>query len=131
MPSGNDYMIVDLSTGAVTYEGLMQTQELSNSRYNSDNTYKTGTKMVLRKIPKWSDASTLPNYASKLSTLNGYPTGHSACSSFNSPKQWQTDKDYYIGIFKVTSKQYNIVTGGTSGDSNSCYNITYANWRNG
>lgn len=131
VPSGNDYMIVDLSTGAVTYEGLMQTQELSNSRYNSDNTYKTGTKMVLRKIPKWSDASTLPNYASKLSTLNGYPTGHSACSSFNSPKQWQTDKDYYIGIFKVTSKQYNIVTGGTSGDSNSCYNITYANWRNG
>ena len=129
--SGNDYMIVDLSTGAVTYEGLMQTQELSNSRYNSDDTYKTGTKMVLRKIPKWSDASSLPNYASKLSTLTGYPTGHSDSNSYNSPKKWQTDKDYYIGIFKVTSKQYRIVTGATGGDANSCYNVTYAQWRNG
>ncbi len=130
IPSGNDYMIVDLSTGDVTYEGLMQTQELSNSRYNSDDTYKTGSKMVLRKIPKWSDASTLPNHASKLSTLSGYPTGHSAFG-YNSPKQWRTDKDYYIGIFKVTSKQYRIVRGETGGDANSCYSVNYATWRNG
>ncbi len=59
VPSGNDYMIVDLLTGAVSYEGRfanddsfggLSGQNLSNARYNVDR-YKT-THMALRKIPK-------------------------------------------------------------------------------
>ncbi|MBR2982733.1 MAG: hypothetical protein IKC80_05835, partial [Kiritimatiellae bacterium] len=47
-PSGDDYMIVNLVTGEVSYEGLLATQADSNDRYN-DGWYKT-TNMVFRKI---------------------------------------------------------------------------------
>ena len=74
-PSGDDYMIVDLSSGDVTFEGLLGTgaegQTASNARYNTD-TYKT-TKMALRKVPRWADRAALPN-ASALPSA-GYPTG--------------------------------------------------------
>ena len=46
VPSGNDYMIVDLTTGDITYEGLFGLQAESNTRYNTA-TYKTD-KLVLR-----------------------------------------------------------------------------------
>ena len=49
VPSGNDYMVVDLATGAVVYEGLFATQGESNTRYNTDE-YKS-TKMALKVIP--------------------------------------------------------------------------------
>lgn len=87
-PSGSDYMIIDLSSGQITYEGLLATQEQSNERYNVD-VYK-GDKLVLRKVPAGGS----------------YPTGHSSYSSANSPKVWKTDRDYYIGIFAVTRTQY-------------------------
>ena len=56
-PSGDDYMIVNLSNGAVTYEGLLASPDDSNARYNTEE-YKTG-KMVLRKIPRWADRASL------------------------------------------------------------------------
>ena len=64
VPSGNDFMIVDLSNGGVTYEGRYRTLTPSTNRYNTA-TYKT-TKMVLRKIPRWSDRATLPATARTL-----------------------------------------------------------------
>ena len=109
VPSGNDYMIVNLSSGEVYYEGLMPTQEASNSRYNVAE-YKEG-KMVLRKVPKWADRNELPN-AAALSALNGYPTGDNVnYASSNKRKDWPTAKDYYIGVFMVTQKQYRNMTG--------------------
>ena len=105
VPSGNDYMIVNLSSGEVYYEGLMTTQEASNDRYNTNAVYKTD-KMVLRKIPKWADHGDLPN-ADALTVLDGYPTGDNVnYSSTNSRKNWQTAKDYYAGVFPVTQGQY-------------------------
>ena len=116
VPSGNDYMIIDLTSGDIIYEGLFAAQSDSNARYNTDE-FKT-TKMVLRKIPKWADRGTLPN-ASSLSSLNGYPTGddeHCAnvsqtgdSTKLNGRNDWQTDHDYYIGVFAVTVAQYNKV----------------------
>ena len=47
-PSGDDYMIVNLETREVSYEGLLATQADSNNRYN-DGWYKT-TNMVFRKV---------------------------------------------------------------------------------
>ena len=103
-PSGDDYMVVDLATGAIAYEGLLGTQTLSNDRYNTD-VYKTD-KLVLRKVPKWNDRAALPN-AAALSAMGGYPTGDSTnYSSDNSAKKWQTEKDYYFGVFPVTQTQY-------------------------
>ena len=103
VPSGNDYMIINLASGEIYYEGLMDTQDASNARYNVAE-YKEG-KMVLRKVPKWADHGDLPN-ADALTALGGYPTGHADYSTNNSRKYWQTAKDYYIGIFTVTQKQY-------------------------
>ena len=110
-PSGDDYMVIDLTTGDVTFEGLMGVgtagQTASNTRYNSDDTYKT-SKMVLRKVPRWADRATLP-YASALPTA-GYATG-SSLSGYtyntmpNSPTNWTTACDYYIGIFEMTGAQ--------------------------
>ena len=100
-PSGDDYMIIDLDTGSVTYEGLLYSQDLSNARYNTD-TYKTD-KMVLRKVPRWADRASLPNAASLPAT--GYQTGHSALNH-STPTNWVTKLDYYIGVFPVTQAQY-------------------------
>ena len=88
-PSGNDYMIIDLASGAITYEGLYATQAESNSRYNTD-TYKTD-KLVLRKISAGG-----PYRVTKTRTRT-------------------TDRDYYIGIFSVTRGQFALI-GGYSAD---------------
>ena len=136
----NDYMIIDLATGAVEYERLLATQSDSNERYNTTE-YKTA-KMVLRKVPKWSDANTLPNYA-VVSALGGYPTGHSALtadngsieifgSGRNSRVYRQPDKDYYLSIFNLTVGQYDTVTGGSKTSDTQCKQGTgYNSVRNG
>ena len=104
VPSGNDYMIINLASGEIYYEGLMDTQDASNARYNVAE-YKEG-KMVLRKVPKWADRAELPN-AAALASLSGYPTGDDEnYATTNSRKDWPTEKDYYIGVFMVTQKQY-------------------------
>ena len=110
VPSGNDYMIVDLTTGAIAYEGLCATQADSNARYNTAE-FKTD-KLVLRKVPRTADSATLPNgpFAS------GYPTGYSPevndqNNDPNSPRNWTTDRDYYIGVFLVTQRQYQNIYG--------------------
>jgi formylglycine-generating enzyme required for sulfatase activity len=100
VPAGNDYMIVDLANGAVTYEGLFSAseslgissgQEISNIRYNQPK-YKS-THLVLRKIPKGT-----------------YQTGDSASygtgAHLNNTKTWTTDRDFYISLFQWTNFQY-------------------------
>ena len=100
-PSGDDYMVVDLDTGKITYEGLLASQAASNARYNTA-AYKTD-KLVLRKIPRTAD-SPCPN---------GYRTGDNGSSfaSHNSRANWVTYKDYYIGVFPVTQWQFNKLYG--------------------
>ena len=116
-PSGDEYIVVNLDTGVVSYEGLLASQEASNARYNDDASYKTN-KLVLRKVPAWAARSQLPNVAA-LSALDGYPTGmddandgdSSSVTLKNSRAYWQTAHDYYIGIFPVTQLQYQTITG--------------------
>ena len=98
-PSGDDYIVVDLDTGALSYEGRLASQGDSNARYNTA-TYKTD-KMVLRKIPAGGS----------------YPTGDSAnyasgqADRLNSSTNWTTDRAYYIGVFPVTQYQYQKLYG--------------------
>ena len=111
-PSGDDYMVIDLVTGDVTFEGMLGTgtagQAASNVRYSAD-AYKT-SKMVLRKVPRWAARSSLPNAASLPSA--GYPTGDDEnYPDTNSATNWATAKDFYTGIFPVTQKQYENVVG--------------------
>ena len=99
VPSGDDYMIVDLDTGVVTYEGLYGTQGESNARYNTD-AYKERL-LVLRKVPKGGT----------------YPTGYSqnvtgyAFAVYNSARTWTTDRDYWFCVFPVTQAQYLKIMG--------------------
>ena len=118
VPAGNDYMIVDLVTGAVSYEGLfansdsfggLSGQNLSNARYNTDR-YKS-SHMAFRKIPKGT-------YQAK------ERTGAFA--------DWTTDKDYYIGIFCWTTAQYGYVikrTDGTDATAWTDFNRQTRRWR--
>lgn len=115
VPSGDDYMIVDLNDGRVWYEGLMQSQEDSNARY-LQALYKEDY-LVLRKVPKWADRAALPN-ASVLSAMTGYPTGDSDNYSKNNAYRnldayWATDRDYYAGVYPVTKAQFQKITGIT------------------
>lgn len=87
VPSGNDYMVIDLATGSIAFEGLYKTQAESNARYNTA-TYKT-TKMALRKVAAGGT----------------YPTGRNSVAS-DRERTWTTDRDYYLGIFNVTQSQY-------------------------
>lgn len=87
VPSGNDYMIIDLTKNSdnVSFEGLLATQAESDARYIAD-IYKT-EKLVLRKIPAGG-----PYYVTSTATKT-------------------TDRDYYVGIFPVTEGQYARVGG--------------------
>ena len=99
-PSGDDYIVIDLDSGEVAYEGLLASQESSNARYNSDMYKATNSAgkccMVLRKVPAGGP----------------YPTGDdSHYSSANSARTWTTTRDYYIGVFPVTQYQYQKLYG--------------------
>ncbi len=100
VPAGNDYMIVDLSDGAISYEGVFPAsaslcgisgQKLSNARYNVDK-YKT-THLVLRKIPRGT-----------------YKTGnsetHASGGDRNNDATWTTDREFYMAVFPWTTYQY-------------------------
>lgn len=138
-PSGDDYMVVDLDTGAVSYEGLLASQDDSNGRYTNNVAYKTN-KLVLRKVPIWAARSHLPN-AEALSSLAGYPTGmddnlDGASSSAvykNSRVYWKTARDYYIGVFPVTQAQYYKICGSNPSrvkiDDAPVYGVTWNNLR--
>ena len=129
VPSGNDYMIVDLTTGQVFYEGLMATQSLSNNRYNT-GTYKNGGLMALRKIPKWADKAELPNAA--ILTGDGYPTGDDDFTkaegngSVNNSATWATGDEYYIGVFPVTYYQHRKVIGQTDAGDTPVRLVSYS-----
>ena len=102
-PSGDDYMVVDLADGTVSYEGLLANQAASNARYTSDDTYKK-SKLVLRKVPAGGP----------------YRTGHanySNASMPNSPIDRTTTSAYYIGIFPVTQYQYTKLCAASVTDS--------------
>lgn len=96
-PSGDDYLIVDLTASdpseAVSYEGVLASQDDSNARYNVD-AYKQ-SKIVLRKVPAGT-----------------YQTGTSGSfKDSNGVKAWTTARAYYIGVFEVTKGQYNRLLG--------------------
>ena len=120
-PSGDDYMIIDLNTGAISWEGMLATQEESNRRYNVDGAdpgYKR-TKMVLRKVAAGGPYPTGFNgdYTSLSDSSGNY-------SKYNSKTTWTTDRDYYAGIFLVTHNQYTTLGLGNPSSSDNTKTIS-------
>lgn len=87
-PSGNDYMVIDLDTGDVTYEGLLATQKASDTRYLND-IYKTD-KLLLRKVAGGG---------------REYKVGDWRDETHKS-RMWSVSRDFYIGVYPVTQYQY-------------------------
>ena len=98
-PSGDDYMIVDLATGAVTYEGMVS-QNAANERYNTA-TYKT-TKMAFRKVPRGTYQI-------------GLDKSHAMYKNFgtlvSSLHNQTLSRDYYMAIFECTIAQWKTIFG--------------------
>lgn len=94
--AGADYLIINLETWKVTYEGMV-TQEDSNRKYNTDE-YKTKY-MVFRRI------------------MNGtYTIGHSLNRAYGGANGVHTvtvPEPYYIAIFEMTQGQYNRINSGS------------------
>ena len=112
-PSGDDYLVVDIQTGKVWYEGLLASQDLSNERYNTV-LYKT-TNMVFRKIAKTCDSG-LDYYRTGTATNVAVisckeNTGAKTYMITNSLASRVVYKDYYVGVFPVTQWQYNEIYG--------------------
>lgn len=100
VPSGDDYMIVDLETGAITYEGLYASQDASNARYNTAP-YKE-TKMVLRKIPKGVAYTTGDDEIFASDPNSGL---------FSLSRTWTPSHDFYVAVFECTITQWKTIMG--------------------
>ena len=88
LTGGNEYMVVNLKTGAVAYEKLLDTQHYSDVRYNTE-TYKS-EKMAFRRVP--IGVYSIRDGANKAKMTN----------------------DYYIGVFEVTAAQYTLMNDKTA-----------------
>ncbi len=125
----NNYLIVDLSGGSTASVYPVTTFELAPSDLLTNDVYKT-TKLVLRRIP----AGTY---------LMGSPTNEPG-RRLNSPTdtgetqhQVTISKDFYIGIFKITQKQYLQVMGSNpskliyTGEKKPVTNVSWDSARGG
>ncbi len=103
------YMIIDLDTGSYAFDGLEGSDTAtavptaSNARYNT-LLYKTD-RLVLRRVPRTSNADS--SYSA------GYPTGHTDYT-YNQPTTWTTDRDFFIGVFDMTTAQYAKIMGSAA-----------------
>ena len=102
------YMVVDLASGGISYLD-------DKPKKGWSDVYKT-TKMVLRKVP-----------AGKF--VMGSPTNEFGREEAETQHEVTLTKDFYIGIFEMTQKQYAVVTGDDpsyyKGDLRPVEQLTY------
>ena len=98
VPSSGDYLVIDLSGGpaALSYP-VSYRASVPAGGWTEE--YKT-TKLVLRRIPATSPDFTM-----------GSPSGELGRYSDETQHQVTLTKDFYIGVFEVTQKQWERVTG--------------------
>ena len=91
------YMVIDLSSGANSRKYPVNYLDVAPSGGFNVNAYKT-TKLVLRRIP--AGTFTMGRRASD------YPN-----ATAGDLHQVTLTKDFYVGVFEVTQKQYSLITG--------------------
>ena len=112
VPTGDDYMIVELRTGNVSYEGLgsdegrifgsCTAQEIANSRYNNimhyDSTINVNDRTSSRSDGKWY----MPKFKTSHMVLRKIPAGTYTAQG----KSWTVASDFYVQVFLYTNYQY-------------------------
>ncbi|MBO7448129.1 formylglycine-generating enzyme family protein, partial [bacterium] len=103
------YMVIDLESGAISY-----LKDVPEGGWTDE--YKT-TKMVLRRVKAGTFTMGSPQYESDW--RKDYEIQHDVTLT----------KDFYIGVFETTQKQYKMITGsdpsGQKGDMRPVEAITY------
>lgn len=100
-----DYMIIDLDSGKYVFQDLADGSTAAERQANSNARYNTGLyngrtdgecRMVLRRVAKGGTYPTGENY---------FAAGQNkACT--NACTYWTTDRDYFIGVFMTTQRQW-------------------------
>ncbi len=103
------YIVVDLTSGAITNLASLPSDLRSNAAYKS-------SKLVLRRIPKGTFTM-------------GSPTDESGRRDNEPQHQVTLTKDYYIGVFEVTQAQYQAVMGSNPSLYKGNYRpVEYVSW---
>ena len=107
----SDYLVVDLNTGAVTPS--------STGPDLSDDTCRT-TELWLRRIPKGTFTMGSPE---------GEQLGWGGDGYKETQHQVTLTKDFYIGVFEITQKQYSLIQGSNpsyyKGDTRPVDKVSY------
>ena len=100
-----DYMIIDLDSGKYVFQDLADGATPAERQANSNARYNTGLyngqatdecRMVLRRVAKGGTYPTGENYFAA--------EQNKACT--NACTCWTTDRDYFIGVFMTTQRQW-------------------------
>ena len=104
------YMVIDLESGAISY-----LKDVPEGGWTDE--YKT-TKMVLRRVKAGTFTMGSPQYESDW--RKDYEIQHEVTLT----------KDFYIGVFETTQKQYKMITGsdpsGSKGDMRPVETVTFS-----
>ncbi|MDD6030114.1 MAG: SUMF1/EgtB/PvdO family nonheme iron enzyme [Kiritimatiellae bacterium] len=124
------YLDVDLGTGAATYRDASFASEV-----NAD-LYKT-THLVLRRVPATTSREWTAAHGGAETFVHGWQNNYSTTGiRAMTPHPVKLTEGYYLGVFEVTRKQWELVSGGACpayflGDTRPVECATYTEVRGG
>ena len=110
------YLVIDLENGEVSYAAR---PDGNDGKWTDD--YKT-TKMAFRRIP--AGTYQLGMASNEIAKVYGGPI-ESAYATAWKPHEVTFSSDYYVGVFKLTGAQYNLLTGVDVGSDKTPKFLSY------
>ena len=110
------YLVIDLQNGGVSYR-----VEPDGTDGKWTDAYKT-TKMAFRRIP--AGTYQLGMESNQIAKVAGGPI-ESAYATAWKPHEVTFSSDYYVGVFKLTGAQYNLLTGVDVGSDKTPKFLSY------
>jgi len=115
----NEYLVIDLSGGS-TAASWPAVRQIGKPKAGWSDEYKT-TKLVLRRIMCGGRGDTFSS-ATGVQFQFGTPSDDTAKASYDFAAVTATlTNDYYIGVFELTQKQYQLITGTTVAQAQNCF----------
>ena len=119
-PPTNRYLIVDLENGGISYAAC---PDGTGGRWSDD--YRT-TKMAFRRIP--AGTYQLGMESNDIAKVAGYPVEEAYAKAWKRHDVTFTS-DFYVGVFKLTGSQYNLLKGESVGDDKKPKLLSYDDLR--